>query len=317
MFYIKKLYLKNFCQYHESTFDFTKKDGSPYNFISFFGPNGIGKSHLLEAISLLTVDTSSRNSVLVNNSLQKYIRNLNYDPLYHFIKKEDSLDMIIEGTFVYQDKDYVIKINQDGLVRDDFCPISTDENNIKHTGPFGNDYLKYKKRMSHFVTNDTLKLHNFQIHKSHKDEFEKIISEITRYPVRCVETSNVFQSNNNAFGNEFYTDVVLEKKGHTIHYKRMSLGERKICKSFSDLLNLMVCLESDNMKYWPRILLMDEIESHVYYDRHVRFIDCLKQVFAKQQIFATTHSGILVPRYLANQHDSENELWINLENVND
>ena len=70
------------------------------------------------------------------------------------------------------------------------------------------------------------------------------------------------------------------------------------------------------MPGWPKILLMDNLVMHVYYDRHATMVDCLKRVFSEQQIFSTTHSGTLISRQLAKENDWENELWIDLEKVN-
>ena len=70
------------------------------------------------------------------------------------------------------------------------------------------------------------------------------------------------------------------------------------------------------MPGWPPILALDNCVMHVYYDRHVQMIECLKDVFQKQQIFATTHSGVLIQRFLNSENDSESELMINLEEIN-
>jgi len=101
----------------------------------------------------------------------------------------------------------------------------------------------------------------------------------------------------------------------------MSAGERKIAKSFSDLLNLMYTLANpgsgeESLVHWPRLLLIDNVEMHAYFDRHVKLINTLKKVFHQQQIFATTHSGILVPRYIAGENDQETELYIDLDEIN-
>lgn len=282
-------------------------------------------STLLEAISLLTSDHSGRNAFMVQNSFAKYIRSEDYDPTYNKITKQEDNEpqMLVEGVYGDGDKEYTVSMTENGWVRNDFAPTPNPEaepEDAKRTlesGPWGSEHLRYRRRVCHFVTSDSdLSLNRFQLHCKYVKQFERIVEEITRYKTECIAPSWMSGSASNK---EYCTDLVLIKKEHRIHYKRMSLGERKICKSFSELLNLMHALESDPkvpMIGWPRILLMDELETHVYYNRHVSFVNCLKDVFNKQQIFATTHSGVLVPRFLAGDYDKENELWFDLDKIN-
>ena len=321
MLFLKSLRLQNFCNYEDHTFNFTKEDGTPYQFICFFGPNGVGKSTALEGISLLTGDQGGRPLSLIQNSLRKYVRSKDYDPSYQRLsgmqyknsfvagQHQENEDMLIEGTYVMGGKEYVVSLTQDGWTRNDF---------IGNDSPWGDDHLHFRRRIAHFVSSDSdLSLHTFQIHRSRAKDFEAIISTITRYPAECIQPSEM---SDNPANKDFCTDFVIVKKKHRIHFKRMSAGERKICKSFSDLLNLIRSLEfpskdEPRMVGWPRILLLDNIEMHIYYDRHVTMIDCLKQVFARQQIIGTTHSGTLIQRALAGENDTANELWIDLEQI--
>ena len=159
-------------------------------------------------------------------------------------------------------------------------------------------------------------MNKFQLHASQQSNFESIISKIMRFSAECIPPTGLSSEEMN-----YCMDLVIIKKNHRIHFKRMSAGERKICKSFSELLNLMRSLEHPSpseppMKGWPPILLLDNCVMHVYYDRHVQMLECLKEVFHQQQIFATTHSGVLIPRYLNGENDQENELMVDLEQIN-
>lgn len=322
MMFLKQLRLQNFCNFTDYTFDFTRGDGTPYPFVCFYGPNGIGKSTLLEAISLLTSDQTGRPESYVRNSLRKYVRNPDYNPSYQkllgqsysneFISGEGNEglpDMLIEGIYCLDDREYVVSMNQNGWQLNE---LSTNEG-----GPWTDDLALRRRLVYSIKTDSDLSLNSFQIHRSHKKDFEKLISTVMRYPVQCVEPSDL----EGGTVNDFCTDVVLVKNNHRIHFKRMSAGERKICKSFSEILNLMNALENPNsedvsMPGFPRLLLMDNIVMHVYYDRHATMIECLKNVFSKQQIFATTHSGTLISRQENGENDVDNELWIDLESIN-
>lgn len=321
--FLVNLKLQNFCSYEHHTFSFKKPDGLPFQFICFFGSNGIGKSSLLEAISLLTANQTGRDPENVKRSLRKYIRNKDYNPAYdrvvghsyesgYAVPKEDNLpQMIIEGTYEMEGKSYIVRLTQDGFERNDLAPSSNTE------GPWGDDHLLYRQRIAHFVSSDSdLSMSKFQLRKEQVSIFEAITSRIMRYPTKCSAPSGLLPMDE-----EYCTDFVILKKGHRIHYKRMSAGEKKISKSFSELLNLTYDLENPDpgepvMKGWPPLLLLDNIEMHIYYDRHTEMIQCMKDYFPSQQIFATTHSGVLIERFLENKNDQHTELMIDLEGIN-
>ncbi len=324
MLFLKSLKLSNYCGYDNQTFNFCKKDGTPYRYICFFGPNGIGKSTLLEAISMLTANWTGRGASYIQQSLQKYVRNIDYDPTWQKVldKKETAGEMVIEGTYCLDGKDYVVTLTQDGYTRNDFAPIPSknaeeeEALKIKESGPWGKDHLRHRQRVAHFLKTDSdLSMHKFQLHRTQKEQFEKIVSMIMRYSASCSDPVG-FTSSELAY----CTDVIIQKQSHKIHFKRMSAGEKKICKSFSDILNTMRALEHPShgespMIGWPRLLLIDNIVMHVYYDRHVQMVECLKEVFEHQQIFSTTHSGVLIQRHINGENNSDEELMFDLEKI--
>lgn len=324
MLYLKELTLKNYCSYDDHTFNFMRKDGTAYPYVCFFGPNGSGKSTLLEAISLLTIPTTGRHPHMVRESLQKYVRNIDYDPTFQRIidheQQKIKTKMLIRGIFVMDGEEYIVELTNNGMKRNDLAPVSEISSDVQEImitarqGPWGDDHIKYRNRICHFIRADSdLGMHRFQLIESQKGKFEEIIAEIMRWPVECSPPRSMSTEDKT-----YCLDYTITKKDHKIHFKRMSAGEKKISKSFSELLNLMYSLShpvpgEPKLEGWPRIVLIDNVVMHVYYDRHVRMIDCLKQVFSQQQIFATTHSGVLIQRYLDGKYNSENELMINLE----
>ncbi len=332
--FLKSIKLKNYCNYTDHTFSFIKPDGKPYRLIVFYGPNGIGKTNCLEAIAKMTMNTAGRNEEQIQRSLKKYVRNIDYDPLCNRLtglkyengiitgKKEDNLEpMFIEAVYEMDGNDYHIELGETGYLRNDFAPVAPDadedeKSEIMSSGPWGQKHLLYRQRVTHFITSDSdLSMSKFQLHISQVNDFEKIVSAITRYKADCVSPSGTTPQDR-----EYCTDFIITKGIHRIHYKRMSAGEKKICKSFSQVLNLIHDLEHPcqgeiSMPGWPRILLLDNIVMHVYYDRHVIMADSIKKIFSKQQIFATTHSGTLIQRAKNKENDYDNELYIDLEKV--
>ena len=326
--YLKNLKLVNYCGYQEHTFDFMKPDGKPYKFICFYGPNGIGKSSVLSALSLLTTNQISRSQDGIKSSLRKCVFSPDYDPVYDRLKDfkvkdkfaeesdNNGNEMIVEGTFVMEGKEYVVSVTQDGFVRNDLAPIDDPA-----SGPWGDDHLRFRQRITHTLTADNdLIRSKFQIHYDQVKKFIPLIEEVFRYKAECPSPKGL-----SSYDRAYCTDVIINKikknSQPKIHFKSMSDGEQKICKSFSQILNLMYDLENpmpgdEVMEGWPRLILIDNIEMHVYFDRHVTFVDCLKREFNEQQIFATSHSGILIPRAIRGENDKENELWIDLEPIN-
>ncbi len=322
MLFLTKLHLENFCNYEHHTFDFKKPDGCPYQYICFFGPNGCGKTTLLEAISLLTMNQIGRHPEYVKRSLRKYVRNKDYDPAYERISghtysndfavgtTDNLAEMIIEGTYEMNGESYIVRLTQDGFDRNDLAPAGNGP------GPWGDDHLLYRQRVAHMITSDSdLSMSKFQIHKNQIKRFEKVTSAVMRFPTECIPPSGIVPVDL-----DYSTDFVIHKNNHKIHYKRMSAGEKKISKTFSQLLNLVYDLENPDpgepvMKGWPRLLLIDNIEMHVYYDRHTTMVECIKSNFSEQQIFATTHSGVLIQNFLDGK-TNPSELMIDLEKIN-
>jgi len=341
--FLKSLYLKNYGPYEEHNFDFTKEDGSPYKFICFFGPNGSGKTSCLEVIKMLTANLTGLPEDRVYEKMRKHVRNPDYvGGIYdknntsyktvggtryvvHDIDTDDITEMIIRGVFSDGKNDYIVELNQRGFTCNDLAPIKAatedDEfgisSRVSVSGPFGENHLKFRERLIHTIKTDSdLSLNKFRLRIDHSVDFERIIEAITGFATECIAPSGFVESEL-----DYVTDYIITKKDLRIHYKRMSTGERKIGKSFSDTLNLIYELAHPaprelQMKGLPSILLIDNIVMHVYYNRHIQMLDCLKQVFNDQQIFSTTHSGTLITRYLENKHDQDNELWCDLEPIN-
>lgn len=300
--FLKQIHLKNYCNYSDNVFSFMKNKKDPYRFICFFGPNGYGKSSFLEAIYLLFSCFDDRSQDRNTANIIKYVKNDNLDVVYENMRIDtDKVKLLISGIFEYKNKEYVVEIDNNGFTRNDFSKLP--------------EYQKIKRNFCYFIKSDSdLSMNKFQIHVNKSEDFLKIVSDVTRYKAE-------FSQDKNFLSEDYYTDVIINKNNTKVHFKRMSAGERKICKSFSEILNMIEALDNPiqgEIKYegFPAILLIDNCEMHIYYDRHVKIIDNYKQIFKRQQIFATTHSGILIERFKKKENDHENELWIDLEKVN-
>ena len=84
-----------------------------------------------------------------------------------------------------------------------------------------------------------------------------------------------------------YTDFYVVKGPTKVHFKSMSAGEKKIATLVSDLCQPVNIDRRD-------IVLIDNVEMHVYFKRHARMIDKLREVFYDKQIITTTHSSVVI-----------------------
>lgn len=308
---LKKLYLKNFCNYKEHTFYFYN-GCNVYPFACFFGPNGIGKSTALEAISMLFSNFTNQEPDRIKMSLSKFVRNTDYDPTYHAIAPSSVAEntMIVEGTFADSGgSEYIVSLGNHGFTRDDLSdPVKS---------PWKDNINTYKSRIMYFLKSDSdLSLSKFQLCSEQVDAFEDICCTVMGYKVKAKGIPGLLEQENG-----YFTDCVIEKSGYNIHYKRMSAGEKKIVKSCSQLLNAVADMKNANLagvdlNNYPCILLIDNVEMHIYYTRHIAMIDCLKRHFPNQQILATTHSGVLIERSRRCENDRNTEIFFDVESIN-
>jgi len=75
-----------------------------------------------------------------------------------------------------------------------------------------------------------------------------------------------------------------------IHCRDCSAGEKKIAKALSNIVNLPKHRQ-------PHIVLVDNMEMHVYFKRHLEVVKQVKALFAGKQIIGTTHSQVIMDKY--------------------
>ena len=85
----------------------------------------------------------------------------------------------------------------------------------------------------------------------------------------------------------FYQDFILDKGDVKVHFKSMSDGERKIATLLRSLCDPAQMDRSD-------IVLIDNLEMHVFVARHAKMVKKLLEVFPTKQFIVTSHSAVLV-----------------------
>lgn len=285
---LQKLRLKNYCGYRDSTFEFSDSEGIK-NFAIFYGANGSGKSTILNAVKLLGTAYKYEgrdHSILFNKqvfsenyepTVQQYKEHLaklmkkvdQTDPnneLYAGIKRTpgfgEEVEMRVEGLFITDQGEKEVIINRSGVVKNDLPAVP-------------NGY-------SYFIDADhPMEMNKFQLENTDlADVFLELAKIVYGYPV-------FFDKSVSLKGKEYFTDVCIEKWGTTVHHKSMSDGEKKICALLKSLCEPSYIFNTD-------IILVDNIEMHIYFKRHAKMFDALMQIFPAYQFIATTHSGTLI-----------------------
>ncbi len=263
---LKKIRLAKFCGYEDATFEFEKP------IALFFGPNGIGKSTLLEAIRIVSnpkVFDDRRQGAEVY--LRPLIRDTDYIPIADAILEKEKERMLVEAYFLdYEGKEFRVSFDDKGFIRNDLPR--------RH-----GSYLYY------LDADNPMNWSKFQLIDVHAQRFVEMAEEIYGYKVDLdgEVRDKLTGADGITVNNVFYQDLIIYKGGDKVHFPRLSAGEKKIATMIRMLCN------PDNTDD-RGIILIDNIEMHVYFKRHERMLAKLQEYFSDKQIIATTHSKSMI-----------------------
>jgi predicted ATPase len=253
------------------------------DFTCLFGPNGIGKTTILEAISLVCasldfgdIDVGTKDFPAVATAkarledyLRKNVRNVGEDGAASGFR-------IVAG------------IEHDGASHE---VILTDKGFEK--GITGEDWwwpgLAY-------MTQFDVDRGAFALPPDLWDKFASCWEAVTGFkaepeifevaPGESENAASVAQEK----GKRYVVNFWMHKPQGRTHFRKASAGEKKIAKALSQI----IALPEGRL---PDIVLVDNIEMHVYYKRHLATVEAIKDVFRGRQVVATTHSTVIVERY--------------------
>ena len=273
MIKLKKIKLQNYCGYKNFELDLSD-EGGVKRWAMFYGPNGIGKSNLLQAVELLASPKRLESRLENNLFLRKLTYHPNYNPTYIGFDKNKT-DLYMEAVFLTDDGDKKIILENNW---DDKVGITL------------NEFPPEVVEAASFIDADKpINLLAFQIPEENKDDFLDMAEVIYGFDCELPRISMVREKDRQTKKDiDLYTDFVLTKYGDTtVHYKSFSDGEKKIATLLSNIFR-----RTRN----TNILLIDNIEMHIYFKRHMRLLEKLEEIFKDVQIIATTHSAVIVEK---------------------
>ncbi len=131
-------------------------------------------------------------------------------------------------------------------------------------------------------------MNKFSIPDDYSDSFLETAQEIYGYPCLLASPVNEADEEDSV---DLYDDLIILKKRNEsevkVHFKRMSAGEKKIATLLRYLYNPTYI---DNID----IILIDNLELHVYFKRHKAMIDKILSHFPEKQFIVTTHSETMI-----------------------
>lgn len=307
---LKSLRLKNVYGYQDAYFDFTSEDDIT-KLALFFGQNGSGKTSVLEVVRMLAAPWR-----YIGRDMTMFCRKMSfhrdYDPNYFNFKPFQGI-MRAEATFATGDGDKKVILESDSekviLIDEKMNLVNKGkieyEDVLDLLSEVGIVYNELERREIEFEggiytpmdyiffpeADNPMNTTSFQLHSECADDFIDIAKAVYGYD--CWLTNEVEEYDKQRKKKvKFFTDLIIYKDFDEakVHYRRMSAGERKIATLLRLLLHPIHRALYD-------IYLIDEIEAHVYYTRHVTMLQKLREHFPEKQILATSHSGELI-RYL-------------------
>ena len=288
---LKNIKLINYCGYRNFELDLSDKEEGIRKWTMFYGPNGSFKSTFLKAVDLLSNPQRffSKRNILTFRKL-KHHKDYSYG-VENFYDKMSELKM--EATFLVNglEKKVVLEDNISGII---YAARDVDVEKGEFSGIRINELSPEDQGVIFIDADHGNMMQKFQIISDLSVPFCDFASSVYGFKCYCPDSSKVIDS-----GIEYCTDFIIIKPDRDnkeyetkIHYKRMSDGEKKIATLVSSLFKRCYEGNPDNEK--KSIVIVDNIELHIYFKRHMTLIKKIDEYFPNNQFIVTTHSPVII-----------------------
>lgn len=267
MLTLKSLRLVNFGGYRDTTFKF---DATRQPIALFFGPNGYGKSTILEAIRFTS-------NPLVFKDREKgawlYLKPWTYDNNYSAAGANVKIarnELYVHAIYDQDGSERNVVLGNDGFI--------VNELEEQHRG-----YAFYAD------ADNPINWAKFQLHSELAEKFIKLAEAMYGFEVDLDNEvkDQIAEPDGSISTHLFYQNITITKGKDKVPFTRMSAGEKKIATLIRQLCDPDSLLGRD-------IILIDNMEMHVYFKRHPKMLRSLREHFNGKQFLATTHSSIMV-----------------------
>ena len=273
---LTKLELVNFGKYEDVVIDLTH-NGKPLPMACLVGPNGTGKTTILDAVTMLCSNFTGYDQQRFSDMMLRRVRN--------WMHLQDDFKIMsasfsVRGTFLAT---YPTGIVTPG------CATSA------RTEEYVVEFTRHKFRFRHpqfieerlprycFVARFDNELTIFQMRRKQWPLFQELFSSVTGFPIE--EDVDMFHDTSDSrmkqIQDEYVLGFTVKKPKETIRHKMCSAGEKKIAKCFSTVLNATVP---------PSIIVVDNVLMHIEVGRHLPVMESLSKCFPNSQLIVACHS---------------------------
>jgi energy-coupling factor transporter ATP-binding protein EcfA2 len=252
--YIHNLYFRDFKGYDQFNISFENKEEIK-KFVCLLGPNGYGKTTILDAIQLLFVNLDGYDIPRRENFLRRNIRNDDNG------QRGNSFTLIANMSL--NNEKYTYEINQSGIIQDHPQIVK-----------------EYLSRICVYAKFDQ-ELDKFVLTKKNWPKFKHMFEEVTGFEIYEDDNEGFTFGNINPLFEDQVMGFYVKKPKEIIHNKDCSAGEKKVIKTFSSLLTQPIP---------PSIILIDNFSMHVELGRHLNLVRAVREAFPDTQLITTTHS---------------------------